>query len=72
MVHSSDLDQRKCYSIGEDSPPGEWDKIAELMMFKFGESGPSLPSHESIVQRSAQEQRWWNITDTPLRRFGND
>ena len=24
---------------------------------------PSLPSHESIVQRSAQKQRRWNIVD---------
>ena len=30
--------ERKWYSIREDSPQGEWDKIAELMMLKFGES----------------------------------
>ena len=34
--HSSDLDRRKkWYSFCEDSPQGEWDKIAELMMFKI-------------------------------------
>ena len=32
----------------------------------------SLPSHESIVQRSAQKQRRWKIVDTLLRRPGND
>ena len=30
--------EKKWYSISEDSPQGEWDKIAELMMLKFGES----------------------------------
>ena len=36
--HSSDLDQRKWYSISEDSPQGEWDRIAEQMMLTFAES----------------------------------
>ena len=31
--------EKKWYSISEDSPQGEWDKIAEMMMLKFGESG---------------------------------
>ena len=46
--------EKKWYSISEDSPQGEWDKIAELMMLlEFGRKHtPSLPSHESIVQRS--------------------
>ena len=30
--------EKKWYSISEDSPQGEWDKIAELMMLKFVES----------------------------------
>ena len=30
----------------------------------------SLPIHESIIQRSAQKQRWWKIVDTLLRRPG--
>ena len=37
----------KWYSISEDSPQGEWDRIAEQMMLTF------VPIHESIVQRSA-------------------
>ena len=37
--HSSDLDQRKkWYFISEDSPQGEWDKIAEKLMLTFAES----------------------------------
>ena len=39
-----------------DSPQGEWDRIAEQMMLTTAESTPSLPIHESIVQRSASEQ----------------
>ena len=31
--------REKWYSISEDSPQGEWDKIAELMMLKIAESG---------------------------------
>ena len=33
---------------------------------------PRLPSHESIVQRSAQEQRRWKIVNPLLCRPGND
>ena len=32
----------------------------------------SLPSHESIVQRSAQKQRRWKIVDPLLCQPGND
>ena len=30
--------EKKWYSIGEDSPQGEWDRIAEQMMLTFAES----------------------------------
>ena len=30
--------EKKWYSISEDSPQGEWDKIAEQMMLTFAES----------------------------------
>ena len=42
----------KWYSISEDSPQGEWDKIAENVDIRRKRTS-SLPSHESIVQRSA-------------------
>ena len=62
--------EKRWYSISADSPQGEWDKIAELMMLKFGESGHQVFSiYESIVQRSAWEQRCWKIDDTLLRRL---
>ena len=31
--------EKNWYSISEDSPQGEWDRIAELMMLTFAESG---------------------------------
>ena len=39
----------------EDSPQGEWDKIAELMMLKFGESGhpifrPTSPLSRGVLK----------------------
>ena len=50
--------EKKLYSTLECTPQGEGDRVAELMMIKFGESGtPSLSIHESIVSRSAQKQR---------------
>ena len=59
--------ENKWYSISEDSPQGEWDRIAEQMMLTFAEKHtPSLPILESIVQSSASEQRWWKITNTLL------
>ena len=37
--HSSDLDQRRSGTlISEDSPQGEWDRIAEQVMLTFAES----------------------------------
>ena len=33
---------------------------------------PSIPIHESIIQWSAQKQRWWKFVDPLLRRPGND
>ena len=61
------------YSISEDCPQGEWDRIAEKMMLEnWRKQTSSLPCHESIVQRSVQKQRRWKTVDTLLCRFGND
>ena len=40
--HSSDLDQEQsgiCRPTSRERPQGEWDRVAELMMIKFRESG---------------------------------
>ena len=50
--------ETKWYSTNKERPGGKWDRVAELMMIKFGESRtPSFPSHESVVSRNAQKQR---------------
>ena len=63
--HSSDLDQKR------SKPQGEWDRVAELMMIKFGENGhPSFPSHESICpeERSrAKEVENYQYTSALMR-----
>ena len=53
----------KWYSTCNERPQGEWNRVAELMMIKFRESGhPVFPSHESIVQRNAEKQRRWKLS----------
>ena len=60
--------EKKLYSTHDSKPRGEWDRVAELMMIKFGRKRtPSFPCHESIVLRNAQKQRWWKIINTLLR-----
>ena len=60
--------EKKWYSISEDSPQGEWDKNGrEDDGDTRRKRTPNLPIHESIIQRSAQEQRWWIIVNTLLR-----
>ena len=64
--------EKKLFSTHEYKPQGEWDRVAEQMMGAFAESRhPNLPVHESIIQRSAQEQRWWEIVNTLLCRWGD-
>ena len=54
--------KKKWYSPHDSKPQGERDRVAELMMIKFSESGtPSLPSYEPTDQRNAQKQRMWKI-----------
>ena len=35
--------EKKLYSLSEDSPQGEWDKMAEKMWLTFAESQSSVP-----------------------------
>ena len=43
--------EKKWYSISEDSPQGEWDKMAEKMMLKFAESGHPIFRATSPLSR---------------------
>ena len=67
--HSSDLDQKRSgVLLMKSKPQGEWDRVVELMMLKFGESKTqSFPIHKSVISRSPQKQRWWKIVNTLLR-----
>ena len=58
--------EKKWYSTNVSRPQGEWDRVAELMMIKFRESGHPVPNNESIVPRNAQKQRRWKIINTLL------
>ena len=50
--HFSVLDLRKSgFSISEDSPQGEWDKMAEKMMLTFAESGHPVFRASSPLSR---------------------
>ena len=60
--------EKKWYSTHDSKPQGEWDRVAELMMFKNRrKQTPSLQIHKSIVSRSTQKQRWRKIINTLLR-----
>ena len=47
----------KWYSVSADSPQGEWDTIAELMIFKFGESGHPVFRSTSPLSRGVLDSK---------------
>ena len=49
--------EKKWYSISDDSPHGEWDRIAEQMMLKFGESGHPVFRATSPLARGRQKSK---------------
>ena len=46
--------EKRWYFISADSPQGEWDQIAELMMLKFAESGHPVLRATSPSSRRSQ------------------
>ena len=54
--HSSDLDQ-KWYSTYNERPQGEWDRVAELMMIRFGESGHPVFRATSPLSRGTLKSK---------------
>ena len=54
--------EKKWSSVSEDSPQGEWDKMAEKMMFAESQ-------HPVLVH--CPEVRRWQIVDTLLCRLGH-
>ena len=51
------LDQKKWYSTYVGAPRGEWDRIAELMMIKFGESGHPVCQATSPLSRGTLKSK---------------
>ena len=56
--HCSDLDQKKkWYSTHGGKPQGEWDRVAELMMIKFSESGHPVFRATSPLSRGTLKSK---------------
>ena len=49
--------EKKWFYISEDSSQGEWEKMAELMMFKFGESGHPVFRATSPLSRGVLKSK---------------
>ena len=70
--HFSDLRIRNkvVLYLHVDRPQGEWDRVAELMIFKFGESGhPVFRATGPLSRGNAQKQRRWTtylFTSAPM------
>ena len=56
--HSSDLDQkRSAILLTNSKPQGEWDRVAELMMIKFRESGHPVSRATSPLSRGTLKSK---------------
>ena len=64
--------RKKWYSISEDSPQGERDKIAEKMMVTLAESGHPVFRAASPQPRGQLKSKRWKIVDPLLCRPGHD
>ena len=49
--------EKKWYFISEDSPQGEWDKMAEKMMLTFAESGHPVFRATSALSRGQRKSK---------------
>ena len=49
--------EKKCYSTHGSKPQGEWDRVAELMMLKFGESGHPVFRATSPLSRGTLKSK---------------
>ena len=49
--------EKKCYSTYNDRPQGEWDRVAELVMVKFGESGHPVVRATSPLSRGTLKSK---------------
>ena len=49
--------EKKWYSIHDSKPQGEWNRVAELMMIKFGESGHPVFRATSPLSRGTLKSK---------------
>ena len=49
--------EKKWYSTHESKPQGEWDRVAELVMLKFGESGHPVFRSTSPLSRGVLKSK---------------
>ena len=60
--HSSDLDQKRSgFSTKNERPRGEWDRVADLMMIQFRESGHPVFWTTSPVSRGTLKRKGGDI-----------
>ena len=65
--------ENKWYSISEDSPQSEWDKIVEKMMLEFGESKhPVFRATSPLSRGQLEKERRWKIVDPLFCQPGHD
>ena len=65
--------EKKWYSLREDSPQGEWDRIAEQMMFTFAESGHLVFRATSPLSRGVLKSKGGGkLSIHLLRRLRDD
>ena len=71
--HSSDLDQKKkWYSTHNSRPQGEWDRVAELMMIRYSESGHPVFNATSPLSRATLISKKEVENYTLMCRWGYD
>ena len=67
-ISEDSLDQRKIGTlVSEDSPQGEWDKIAEKMILTFAEGEPRVHSPEECLRAKVVENCQYTIAPTRER-----
>ena len=64
--------EKKWYSISEDSPQGEWDRMAEKMMVTFAESGHPVFRATSPLSRGQLKSKGGGKLSTLVCRPGHD
>ena len=58
--------EKKRYSVSEDSPQREWDRIAEKMMLTLAEiKHPVFHATSTLSRGALKKQKWWKIVNTP-------